>query len=553
MNRSTYFRLFAIIPCLLFVWIISLSSESQAQDSDKKSLISGSENDRSSKDMPTPLDKDYLKEGELLSKQFCGSCHQYPAPSLIPRKTWLQSVLPAMSVRLGRHYLPQGQTKNYRDHQSLDYIPASYFGTGIARERILDLGDFPNKPMLAHNEWMKIVAYYGENAPSELDVDPHEITITTPSPFRQHAIPVNDQFSDKWISLCHAKDHNTLYAGSESDSSLKYIDPKTFSISHSTPYPSTPVFVLPNKDSLHVLTIGSMVSTDELKAGVYRENLKTRTTKALFENLPRSVHLQQVELGASNPLAFLISGFGNTVGEITLMVENSNAWVQLPVSNRQGSIASYFDDMNGDRKLEIVSLVSAGAEGVYQYQHESGNVVEKQLISFPPSYGSNSMKLADWDDDGDLDIFITQGDNGDYDPVLKPYHGIRIYENKGMDRFQEVLFYPMHGASGIEIQDFDLDGDLDIAAISFFPNWQAEATIDFIYLENVDGKLRNTSPTMPGGLSRWLVMESGDFDGDGDSDIVLGSHYFKYAVPDSTVEAWRKNPISLMYLENTTR
>ncbi|MEN8714840.1 MAG: hypothetical protein ABF384_08025, partial [Verrucomicrobiales bacterium] len=75
-----------------------------------------------------------------------------------------------MSVRLGRHYLPQGQTKNYRDHQSLDYIPASYFGTGIARERILDLGDFPSKPMLTHDEWMKIVAYYGENAPYELDV-----------------------------------------------------------------------------------------------------------------------------------------------------------------------------------------------------------------------------------------------------------------------------------------------------------------------------------------------------------------------------------------------
>ncbi|MDF1861347.1 MAG: VCBS repeat-containing protein [Verrucomicrobiales bacterium] len=458
-----------------------------------------------------------------------------------------------MSVRLGRHYLPQDHIKDYRQHKSLDYIPSSFFGTGIARQRIIKFGGFPKTPLLSHEDWLKIVAYYGENAPSELETPPQREHTETASIFEEHTIPAIGELSNKWISLHYSEDKNLLFAGSEEDSSLKYIDPKTFGILHSTPYPSTPVSILQNGSTLYVLTVGSMISTDELKAGLYVENPETKTKKPLSENLPRSVHLQQVHLGPENPLAFLVSGFGNTVGEVSLVLENASSWLQLPVSNRQGSIASYFVDMNGDGRLEIVSLISAGAEGVYQYQHVNGNVVEKQLLSFPSSYGSNAMKLADWDDDGDLDIFITHGDNGDYDPVLKPYHGVRIYENKGMDIYEQAFFYPMYGASGLEIEDFDLDGDLDIAAISFFPNWEAEAVRSFVYLENRGQGQFAESHLKKGDLSRWVVLESGDFDNDGDYDILLGTLHFEYAVPQSTVQAWQKNPISLMYLENTTR
>jgi hypothetical protein len=296
-----------------------------------------------------------------------------------------------------------------------------------------------------------------------------------------------------------------------------------------------------------------MVSTDELKAGLYLENTQTRTKTTLFENIPRSVHLQQAHLGPGEPLAFLISGFGNTVGQISLNLHNSSTWRQLEVSNRQGSVASYFVDMNGDQKPDIVSLISAGAEGVYLYQNVNGKVVEKQLLSFPPSYGSNAMKLADWDGDGDLDLFITHGDNGDYDPVVKPYHGIRIYENRGKDHFQQAYFYPLPGASGIEIQDYDLDGDLDIAAISFFPDWTAEKTRGFVYLENQGRGQFTESHLENGDLSRWVVMESGDFDHDGDHDLILGTLHFEYAVPPSILQAWKKKPISFMYLENTAQ
>lgn len=542
-SKQILLKSILLVSCT--AWILSHARDPDpAPDSEAPGTPAGS--------APVP-DREYLEQGEILSGQFCGTCHQYPAPSLLPRKTWLHSVLPAMGTRLGRHYLPQDHVEDYREHESLDYIPSPFFGTGVARQRVLELGGFPEAPLVSHDDWMKIVAFYGETSPPQLEQTPPRTGAGVPTIFREHPVAASEELPDRWISLHFAADRDRLYAGSEKDSSLKHLDPRTFEVRHSSPYPSAPVSIVRDGNFLYVLTVGSMVSTDELEAGVFREDLQAGTTTALFGNLPRSVHLQQVRLGTANPLAFLVSGFGNTVGQVFLMMESPGSWIRLPLSNRQGSIASYFVDMNGDGKREVISLVSAGAEGVYQYRHENEDVIETQLISFPPSYGSNAMKLEDWDGDGDLDIFLTQGDNGDYDPVLKPYHGIRIYENKGADRYEEALFHPLHGASGIEIRDFDLDGDLDIAAISFFPDWKAGNPRGFVFLENDGRGGLHESHLEKGDLARWIVMESGDFDGDGDSDLILGAHHFEYAVPPATVEAWQENPISLLYLENTTR
>ena len=79
-------------------------------------------------------------------------------------------------------------------------------------------------------------------------------------------------------------------------------------ITHGMPYPHNSATALLVEDTIreHGATPATIavidgrlragVSTDELEAGVYLEDLQTRTTKPLFENLPRSVHLQQVHL-----------------------------------------------------------------------------------------------------------------------------------------------------------------------------------------------------------------------------------------------------------------
>ena len=158
------------------------------------------------------------------------------------------------------------------------------------------------------------------------------------------------------------------------------------------------------------------------------------------------------------------------------------------------------------------------------YNLGNGKFREKVLLQFPPSYGMSYFELADFNKDGFQDILLTNGDNWDLSPVNKNYHGIRIYLNNGKDSFREAWFYPLYGASKAVARDFDNDGDLDIAATSFYSDLENPAH-GFIYLSN-EGKLNfkafSTPAAAPG---KWLTMEAADFDKDGDTDIVLGSYF----------------------------
>lgn len=55
--------------------------------------------------------------------------------------------------------------------------------------------------------------------------------------------------------------------------------------------------------------------------------------------------------------------------------------------------------------------------------------------------------------------------------ILKPYHGIRIFQQNSEGNFIQSWFFPIYGASQAAAFDFDQDGDLDIAAISFFADF----------------------------------------------------------------------------------
>jgi hypothetical protein len=110
----------------------------------------------------------------------------------------------------------------------------------------------------------------------------------------------------------------------------------------------------------------------------------------------------------------------------------------------------------------------------------------------------------------------------------------------------------MHGAVSAKAADFDQDGDLDIAAISYFPDYAHTPEESFVLLQN-NGDLTFEAYTFEDSdRGRWLRMDVGDLDGDGDPDILLGSNISFGPQGDETdlFKRWVQEAPSVLILEN---
>src|SRR5439155_5840514 len=179
------------------------------------------------------------------------------------------------------------------------------------------------------------------------------------------------------------------------------------------------------------------------------------------------------------------------------------------------------------------------------------------VVEEPPSFGCVDFQIADFNSDGKPDILLTNGDNGDYPTPHKAYHGVRLLLNEGTNGFKEKFFYPMEGAYKALPADYDLDGDLDIVVISFYPDFsKGKEAENFVYLEN-KGNLQFAPHTFEEALpGRWMVKDADDLDGDGDIDIVIGSFVMgptTIAVPPSLREQWKESGAAVLVLENVTK
>ena len=247
--------------------------------------------------------------------------------------------------------------------------------------------------------------------------------------------------------------------------------------------------------------------------------------------------------------------FGSLTGKL-VWFENKNGrtYSKKLLREAPGAITAVIKDVTLDGHKDILALMAQGDEGVFLYEnHGNGSFKEKRLISFSPLNGSQYIELADFNDDGYDDLIYVCGDNADKSPILKSYHGIYIYINDGNLTFKQSYFFPLNGAYKAIPRDYDQDGDLDIAAISFFPDYHRYPNEGFIYLEN-NGQMEFTAYSFPEAINgRWMVMDAGDMDADGDIDLALGSHVYIQPKGDKTglAKKWAAIGPSIVVLENT--
>ena len=153
--------------------------------------------------------------------------------------------------------------------------------------------------------------------------------------------------------------------------------------------------------------------------------------------------------------------------------------------------------------------------------HFSGH--QRLLARFPPVYGSMFFSMHDFNGDGKLDIVYVNGDNFDYSRVLKPYHGVRILENDGKNNFHERYFFPVYGASRAEVADFDNDGDLDILITSNFADFQRHPERGIVFLENVGGYKFRPYAFSVASSNQWNLTTTADLNKDGRLDVIVAA------------------------------
>jgi hypothetical protein len=187
---------------------------------------------------------------------------------------------------------------------------------------------------------------------------------------------------------------------------------------------------------------------------------------------------------------------------------------------RGGEVA--LGDLDGDGDLDAFL---AHREGNAVYLNRGGEFVESDNalagIDYHPSYYP-AVALGDLDTDGDLDAVIgavgSGGQDRDYGAAVLLNEGDGTFGDGGV-RLQ--IDWGSLEVTNLALGDLDGDGDLDAVATNVHT---VDDSFDVITFHNLgDGTFVEDGGPGPQGSVRFLQVELGDLDGDGDLDAFFAT------------------------------
>lgn len=477
-----------------------------------------------------------LQKGRDNAVKYCTACHLLPEPELLTKTAWVHHVQPEMAKWLGI--------------ERVDY-------EGMQDGRLLqDAALFPNSPLLSEEEWFSIWDYYRALAPSR----------PLPAPAKP---PVNVGLKQFRVKKLNPHDGVPMTSMVKIDAGAKRIyfgdafSGQLFTLGadggmiRRTRMKSGPVSLTVGDKGLFVTQIGRLFPSDALEGTVEfvpRDGAES-TVKVLVSGLRRPVNTVVAHLNTDAREDLVVCSYGNRLGRFSWFeAKEDGGYDEHVLLERPGSIQAEVRDVDGDGRQDIVVMTAQAREAIHVFLNMGRNEFKMETwIEKPPSWGFVSFELVDFDKDGKTDLLVVNGDNGDFALPTKAYHGVRLYLNDGRNRFREAMFYPMHGAYKAAARDFDGDGDLDIVATAYYPEFDRPVPESFVHLENLGAMKFAASTVAEQNAGRWMVMDAGDVDGDGDADVVLGSFVrgpTTVPVPPAMRDSWRTNGAALLLLEN---
>ena len=214
--------------------------------------------------------------------------------------------------------------------------------------------------------------------------------------------------------------------------------------------------------------------------------------------------------------------------------------VLLPHKNSTLGPALAVGDLNNDgREDYIIGGAIAQAAGLY-IQQENGifQKVSVPIFEKDKFYEDLGIQIFDADNDGDQDIYIASGGN-EFNEGSQGYED-RFYENKGKLIFERNLSaIPDTRISGLEVSlnDYDKDGDLDLfvggrlspkkypypSNSRILENQSSSGNIQFVDVtEKKNSALKNIGLVT---TSKWV-----DIDGDSWEDLVIAGEWMSIRI-----------------------
>ena len=479
--------------------------------------------------------------GKELSKKYCASCHLYPQPDQLDKNTWHQFVLPRMAAFMGI----------YTDgRQYFDTMPDQWIEPGEGGERVRRAHIYPKKPILSREEWTKIFDYYVQKAPSKLSrTYRSEIKLGIPG-FESKPFLTNSVISPLIQSVTFDSKSKRIY--------LAEMEGGLFTYSSEGRLVNTfrgERFIVDMRvegTTLKALDMGSRIASDNPKGSYLDYDLegKVMTEESRISSLMRPVAAVEGQLDDDDDQEIVICEFGNLLGQISVYDPEQDSLKLISLNIDDGYVSVELADMNQDGTADIVALQGNSNEGIDIFWNEGDLQFRRErVLTFQPTSGSTHMNLVDYNQDGKLDILYCSGDNGDYTPINKPYHGIYIYLSEGL-AFKQSLFLPMNGVYQAEAQDFDQDGDLDIVAVAFHPDFINSPRSSFQYFENKQNQFESYTVSQYN-HARWMRFMVEDIDMDDDMDILLTAMNIKTPdVPADVASVWRSRDLPVLLIEN---
>jgi tetratricopeptide (TPR) repeat protein len=183
----------------------------------------------------------------------------------------------------------------------------------------------------------------------------------------------------------------------------------------------------------------------------------------------------------------------------------------IPLNGAKGAAHLAACDYNGDGDVDLYAGHMDPQTGVYRHyllKNEWGAYKDvSEAAGINHQGAESSARFDDYDNDGFLDIYVVkEGAN-------------RLYRSKDGETFTDVSEQAGVGdeepGTGSLFFDYDHDGDLDI--------FVARAGANLLYRNNLDGTFidEGEKSGLAGGIDPTIDAAFGDFDEDGDIDLVV--------------------------------